>query len=175
MAEPEEDLLRKADALMARHRPQAGRGHYAEIPVLHEVVDPGLEVDDLPVLTELVQIEHRHIAQPEVPAQSMPDDAADPGLEGNAEPALTEPVEIENPSNAQRDALAQSMRASLLAVLQPEIDTLVEARLTERLEPLVEKLFFDLRSELQLIAHDALTKAIDGAVEREIERRNSGG
>ena len=175
MAEPDEDLLRKADALMARHRPQAGRGHYAEIPVLHEVFEPGLEVDDLPVLTELVQIEHRHLAQLEIPAQPMPEHVVDPGLEADAPPVLTELVEHEGLSNARREALTQSMRASLLSVLQPEIDTLVEKRLTERLEPLVEKLFFDLRSELHLIAHDALSKAIDGGVEREIERRNSSG
>ncbi|MGP1675952.1 MAG: hypothetical protein ACTS6J_02210 [Burkholderiales bacterium] len=54
MAEPD-DLLSKADALMARHKP----GHvpaapHAEIPVLDEVVDflPGN--DDLPLLTEYV-------------------------------------------------------------------------------------------------------------------------
>jgi hypothetical protein len=54
MTEPE-DLLSKADALMARHRPaHAGAEPYAEIPVLDEVVVlPGAS-DDLPWLTELV-------------------------------------------------------------------------------------------------------------------------
>ncbi len=54
MAEPE-DLLGKADALMARHRPpRAAAEPYAEIPVLDEVVELPFESDDLPVLTELV-------------------------------------------------------------------------------------------------------------------------
>jgi hypothetical protein len=138
MAEPEEDLLRKADALMARHRPaRPGSEPYAEIPVLKDVVDLSIGADELPVLTEQVEVEHPHSAQSEV--------------------------------------LAQSLRASLLAVSQPEIDIMVEERLKERLEPLVEKLFFDLRSELQLIARDQLNKAINTAVEREIEQRKSGG
>jgi hypothetical protein len=139
------------------------------------VVDPSLEGDDLPVLTELVQIENWHNAQPEVPAQSMPDDVADPRPDGDAPPMLTEPVQTESLHHANREVLMQSMHASLLATLQPEIDTMVGQRLTERLEPLVEKLFFDLRSELQLIARDALSQAIDAAVEREMERRKSSG
>jgi hypothetical protein len=54
MAEPE-DLLGKADALMARHRPpRTAAEHYAEIPVLDEVVNLPPDADDLPVLTELV-------------------------------------------------------------------------------------------------------------------------
>ena len=55
MAEPE-DLLSKADALMARHRPaRTGAEPYAEIPVLDEVVDLPAVSDDPPVLTELAR------------------------------------------------------------------------------------------------------------------------
>jgi hypothetical protein len=137
MAEPE-DLLGKADALMARHRPaRTGSEPYAEIPLLEEVVDTFPESDDLPVLTELV------------------------------EPELVR--------EERSDALAVSMRTSLLAELQPQIDSLIEDRLKENLEPLVEKLFADLRGELQLIARDTLSEAIKTAVERELERRKSGG
>ena len=47
MAEPE-DLLSKADALMARHRPgRTGDTPYAEIPVLDEVVDLPQASEDL--------------------------------------------------------------------------------------------------------------------------------
>jgi hypothetical protein len=54
MAEPD-DLLGKADALMARHHPgRAPAAQYAEIPVLEEVVDYAPENDDLPLLTEYV-------------------------------------------------------------------------------------------------------------------------
>lgn len=54
MAEPD-DLLGKADALMARHHPgRAAAAPYAEIPVLEEVVDYAPENDDLPLLTEYV-------------------------------------------------------------------------------------------------------------------------
>lgn len=133
MAEPE-DLLGKADALMARHRPaRTAAEPYAEIPVLDEVVEILPDGDDLPVLTELV---------------------------------LSAPAEEE-----QINALAASIRASLLAGLQPEINSLIEERLKQALAPLVERLFNDLRGDLQLIAREILSDAIGTAVEREIERR----
>src|SRR5450759_1434725 len=123
MAEPE-DLLSKADALMARHRPaRTGAEPYAEIPVLDEVVDLLPESDDLPLLTELVEI-----------------DLVDPEL---VEPKLLR--------EEQYDELAASMQASLLAALQPDIDTLIEERLKQSLAPLVERLFEDMRGALQLI------------------------
>jgi len=54
MAEPD-DLLSKADALMARHHPgRAPAAQYGEIPVLDEVVDFAPESDEPPVLTEYV-------------------------------------------------------------------------------------------------------------------------
>ena len=54
MAEPD-DLLSKADALMARHHPgRAADAPHAEIPVLDEVVDYLPEHADLPLLTEFV-------------------------------------------------------------------------------------------------------------------------
>ena len=54
MAESD-DLLSKADALMARHHPgRAPAAPHAEIPVLDEVVDYLPEHADLPLLTEFV-------------------------------------------------------------------------------------------------------------------------
>jgi len=55
MSSEPDDLLSKADALMARHHPaRAPAAQYAEIPVLEEVVDFAGESDDLPLLTEYV-------------------------------------------------------------------------------------------------------------------------
>jgi hypothetical protein len=71
MAEPD-DLLGKADALMGRHR--LGRPDsepYAEIPVLHEVVDLDAKRQNLPVLTELAQPPALDIEQAEALAQSL--------------------------------------------------------------------------------------------------------
>ena len=54
MADPD-DLLIKADALMARNHPgRAPATPYAEIPLLEEVVDFHPGIDDLPLLTEYV-------------------------------------------------------------------------------------------------------------------------
>ena len=60
MVEPE-DLLGKADALMARHHPlrTAGEPH-AGIPVLEDVVNLSTGTDDLPLLTETVELDLRH-------------------------------------------------------------------------------------------------------------------
>jgi hypothetical protein len=135
MAEPE-DLLSKADALMARHHPaRAAAEPFAEIPVLDDVVELPPESDNLPPLPELTR------------------------------PAPMDETRIE--------ALSASIRASLLAALQPEIDTLIEERLKEGLAPWVERIFDDLRRELELIAREFLNDAINIAVEQERERRKS--
>ena len=136
MVEPE-DLLGKADALMARHHPLRTAGEpYAGIPVLDDVVELPTDNDDLPVLTELV---------------------------------LSAPGDDE-----QTDTLAADIRAALLARLQPQIDALIEERLKDGLSPLVEKMFHELRSDLQLIAREILGDAIHSALEQELERRKSG-
>ena len=129
-----DDLLGKADALMARHHPgRAAATPYGEIPVLDEVVDIPTESDDLPLLTELV-----------LPA------------------ALDQ---------AQTEAMTAGIRASLLEELQPRIDALIEERIKDDLAPLVERMFEDLRGELQLIAREIQEDATRTAVEQELERR----
>lgn len=133
MSSEPEDLLSKADALMARHRPvRTGAAPYAEIPVLDEVVD-------LPRASE---------------------DA----------PALAEGTGLASLDEERTEALAASIRDSLLAALQPEIDSLIEERLKEGLVPLLETLFGDL----QVIARTTLNDAIKAAVEQELERRKAG-
>src|ERR1700690_2481781 len=55
MSSEPDDLLSKADALMARHHPERAVGApHAGIPVLDEVVDLLSENDELPLLTETV-------------------------------------------------------------------------------------------------------------------------
>ncbi|MFA5915205.1 MAG: hypothetical protein WC830_16785 [Burkholderiales bacterium] len=134
MSSEPDDLLSKADALMARHHPgRAPAAQYAEIPVLDEVVDLAPEADDLPLLTEYV-----------LPAA---------------------------PDEEQIRALADSIRSSLLAGLQPEIDALIDERLKQSLSPLIERMFEELRGDLQLIARELLGDAIRAAVEQELDRR----
>jgi hypothetical protein len=133
-----DDLMSKADALMARHRPARAEAEtYAEIPVLDEVVDISPEDGEPPLLTEL------------------------------AEPA---PLD-----NEQIDALAASIRASLLAALQPTVDTLIEKCIQEGLAPRMERLCDDLRGDLQPIAREILDEAIRSAVDKELGRRRSDG
>ena len=67
-----DDLLSKADALMARHRPgQAPATTYAEIPVLDEVVDYPPAEDDVPLLTDYVAPPQASEEQLKALAQSM--------------------------------------------------------------------------------------------------------
>ncbi|MFH1602291.1 MAG: hypothetical protein ABIH03_00095 [Pseudomonadota bacterium] len=71
MPEPD-DLIGKADALMARHRlERPGSEPYAEIPVLREVVNLGARPDDLPVLTELAAPPGLDIEQVEALTESL--------------------------------------------------------------------------------------------------------
>lgn len=135
MSSEPDDLLSKADALMARHHPgRTPAEPYAGIPVLDEVVDDVPGHEGLPLLTEYV-----------VPA----------------------PLDAE-----QLEALASDIEASLLAELQPRIDAIVDERLLDGLAPLVERMFDDLRGNLQSIARQILEDAIRAAVEQEIERHN---
>ncbi len=137
MSSEPDDLLSKADALMARHHPgRTTAALHPEIPVLDEVVDLPQERDNLPLLTETV-----------VPA----------------------PMDEE-----QIEALVASIRDSLLARLQPEIDALIEQGLKDGLASLVENMFDELRSDLQLIGREILGGAIHTAVENELARRKMG-
>jgi hypothetical protein len=155
MADPE-DLLGKADALMARHRPgRTGTYPYADIPVLEEVVDLAAADDGLPVLAEMVELDR-------AATRRFGSDRIEPG---RVEPGLLD--------QAQPAASALDMHASVLAALQPEIDRLIEERLKLTLEPLLVRLFEDLQGELKSIAQATLSEAIHTAVERELGRRRS--
>ena len=68
----DDDLLGKADALMARHNPaRATAARYAEIPVLDEIVNLPAASDDLPLLTEYVEPEPADEAQMQALMASM--------------------------------------------------------------------------------------------------------
>src|SRR5512141_3173583 len=72
MSADPDDLLGKADALMARQRPgRAPTAPLAEIPVLDEVVDFTAAGDHLPQLTEYVVPAPLDAEQAEALAQSM--------------------------------------------------------------------------------------------------------
>jgi len=104
---------------------------------------------EFPVLDEVVQ---------------LPSGSGDPAMRsGFAQPASADAEQIK--------ALAATIHASLLARLQPEIDALIEKRLSAGLPPLVERVTLELRDELQLIARNILGDAIHAAVDREFDRR----
>jgi hypothetical protein len=55
MSSEPDDLLSKADALMARHHPgRATAAHYPDIPILDEIVESPPAENELPLLTEYV-------------------------------------------------------------------------------------------------------------------------
>ena len=91
--------------------------------------------------------------------------------DGDDLPVLTELILPAPPDEEQIKALAASIRESLLAGLQPEIDALIEQRLKDGLSPLVERMFHELRGDLQLIAREILGDAIRTAVQQELGRR----
>ena len=101
------------------------------------------------------------------------DEVVDLSPESDGPPLLTEVARPAPVDEEQIEALAAGIRASLLAGLQPEIDALIEERLKISLAPRVERIFDDLRGDLQLIAREILSDAINRAVEQEIDRRKS--
>lgn len=102
------------------------------------------------------------------------DEVVDLTPESDDPPLLTELAGPAPLDEEQVEALAASIRASLLAALQPEIDTLIGECLKEDLAPRLERIFGELRGDLQLIAREILSEAIHTAVEHELDRRKSG-
>jgi len=133
------------------------------------------EPDDL--LGKADALMGRHHAGRAAPYPEIPllEEVVDPFPASVDLPLLTETVVPEPLSEEQAEALAESIRTALLLELQPRIDALIDLRLKEDLHPLVERVFDELRSDLQLIARDVLGDAIHSAVEKELERRKSGG
>ena len=135
------------------------------------------EPEDLLSKADALMSRHRPARTGGEPYAEIPvlDEIVDLPPEGDDPPVLTELARSAPLGEEQIDALAASISASLLAALQPEIDTMIEEHLKESLAPRVERIFDDLRGDLQLIAREILSDAIHGAVEQELERRKSEG
>lgn len=135
------------------------------------------EPDDLLSKADALMSRHRPARTGAEPYAEIPvlDEIVDLPSDGDEPPLLTELAPSAPPGEEEIRALAASISASLLAQLQPEIDTLIGEHLQESLAPRVERIFDDLRGDLQLIAREILSDAIHTAVERELERRKSEG
>ena len=135
------------------------------------------EPEDLLSKADALMSRHRPARTEAEPYAEIPvlDEIVDLDPGGDEPPMLTELAQSAPLDEEQIDALAASISASLLASLQPEIDTIIEEHLQESLAPRVERIFDDLRGDLQLIAREILSDAIHGAVEQELDRRKSNG
>jgi len=143
MDEPE-DLLGKADALMARHRPaRAGAESYGAIPLLEDVVEPPAEGDDLPVLTELVEIDQ-------------------------IEPDARQP---EPPPEDLAESLHASLLAALQPEIDSLIEERLKVSLEPLVEKLFEDLRGDLQAIARGTLSDAIHTAVEREIER---RKTSG-
>lgn len=131
------------------------------------------EPEDLLSKADALMSRHRPARTAAEPYADIPvlDEVVDPPSESDDLSVLTELFGRASLDEERAEELVASIRASVLAVLQPEIDSLIEERLKEALAPLLERLF----SELQLITRDTLSDAINTAVDQELERRRSAG
>lgn len=135
------------------------------------------ESEDLLAMADALMARHR-LGRPESePYAEFPvlDEVVELGAMREDVPVLTELALAPARDDENAEAPAESLRATLLAQLQPAIDEMIEARLKESLEPLVEKMFNDLRRELQLIAGEIVRDAVNGAMKKQLDRRESGG
>jgi len=129
MAEPD-DLLGKADALMARHRqgrPEAET--YADIPVLQDVVeDLGASRVDMPVLTGLVPSAEPDLVQVEALAQELR-----ASLFTQLEPLCAQVVE----EHLQKGL--ESLFVRLFTDLRPELRSIACAALNDAIDRAIDK------------------------------------
>ena len=70
-----------------------------------------------------------------------------------------------------RAELETGVRRALLVELLPQINAIIEERLKQDLAPLVETMFDELRSRLQMIGRGILDEAIQTALSQDNERR----
>ena len=133
-----DDLLGKADALMARHRPgQPQTSAYAEIPVLDEVVDPGaIDADasggELPVLTEFIAA----------------------------------PASVARDAEALAAAIREALLVELQDSIDAQIDERLRQSLEPLVERVFEELRGKLRLIAREIVGDAIHGAVERELER---------
>jgi hypothetical protein len=92
-------------------------------------------------------------------------------------PVLTEvvdhaPAEVSPPS---LDELAQRLQAEVLRSLQPQIDTLLDARLAQTLADLLEQVRHGMEAELKVSLRAMVRDAVAAAIDREILRLTPNG
>ena len=143
MADRDDDVLGKADALLGRHRAPAGRR--PEPPV------------DFPVLTDVYSRPLPPLGPPAAtPLQSAPVSA----------PVAPEPML----SDAQLREIERDLRLQLLQLMGPELERLVESRVHARMAPviagIVDRMRVDLENEIRRAVQDALTQVVEDEVAR---------
>jgi hypothetical protein len=145
MAEPHENLLRKADALLRRHR---GRREV-------EYRDPP---SDFPVLTEVVQDSQQVAETP--PAAPEPAPSSLPPSSPLAS----------SMSDADLAQLEQDLRFQLLELLGPEFERLIESKVHDRLGVKIDEVMTLTRTvieaEVRAVIREALAEVIAAETER---------
>jgi hypothetical protein len=130
MSSEPDDLLGKANALMARHG-HAPAAPYAEIPVLNEVVDFPPEHDELPVLTEYVVTVPPDEEQIEALAASMRDSLLaelQPGIDALIEQRLRDELA------PMVERVFDGLRADLQLITREILSEAVHAAVEQELE-----------------------------------------
>jgi len=132
-SEPD-DLLGKADALMARHHPgRAPAAPYAGIPVLDEVVERISKEDDLPLLTECIASASPDDAQLKALAASLRVSllaALQPEIDALIDARLKEGLAplMERMFGQLRDELHQVARETLVEAIRTAVEQELERR-----------------------------------------------
>lgn len=139
MSSEPDDLLGKADALMARHHPgRAPAAQYAEIPVLDEVVEPPPGDDDLPLLIEYI-----------VPAP----------LEV---PARLDEAQIRALAAGMRESLLAGLQSEIDALIEERL----QAGLAPLVETLFDQMRDNLQQIAREILAEAVNTAVEQELER---------
>lgn len=137
MADRDDDVLGKADALLGRHRPVAP---------LRRPEPPA----DFPVLTDVY-------SRPFPPPPSV----APPAAPAGPAPTFTDEQLVQ---------IERDLRLQLLELMGPELERLIEARVHERIAPVVSAVIERIRGELETEIRRAVQDALTQVVEEEVAR-----
>ena len=169
--EESEDLLKRADALLARHRRPAadapGNGATppacddAGVPLLTEIVDAGTGTADIPVLTEIVV--------PEIPAASVTAalrdaPAAAPAPDLPPQPALQTEVisrvQVQNLEHGVYQKLKKDLDDHIAGVVQERFMPDIGAALDQALQKITHSLKADISAMVRSSIEETLQTQI---------------
>ena len=143
----DEDLLRRAEALLGRHRgvPSRPAPALSDIPTLTEAIELGPEPDAVPVLTDALPV----VVEPVSPA---PTDAEAPAAAGE----VISRVQVQNLEHSVYQKLKRDLDEHIVEIMQARF----MPDLGSALDSALKKMSVDLRSEIGAMVRASIEETL---------------